>query len=66
MPGVPFCMRTYAAGCCPGALRASFTRTALNSLSEIRAYIGKDNPAATNRVSVQIVAACDRLEYLPA
>jgi toxin ParE1/3/4 len=42
-----------------------YTRTALTSLAAIRAYIGKDNPAAANRVAVQIVAACDRLEYLP-
>jgi len=43
----------------------SYTRTALNSLAAIRAHIGKDSPAAANRVAVQIVAACDRLEYLP-
>ncbi len=41
------------------------TRTALRSLADIRAYIGQDNPEAANRVAVQIVAACDRLEYLP-
>ena len=42
-----------------------FTRTALRSLRSIRDYIGTQNPAAANRVAVQIVAACDRLEYLP-
>ncbi len=42
-----------------------FTRAALRSLASIRAYIGQENPAAANRVAVQIVAACDRLEYLP-
>ena len=42
-----------------------FTRAALRSLAAIRAYIGQENPAAANRVAVQIVAACDRLEYLP-
>jgi plasmid stabilization system protein ParE len=42
-----------------------YTRTALQNLAAIRAYIGTDNPAAANRIAVQIVAACDRLEYLP-
>ena len=42
-----------------------FTRAALRSLAEIRAFIGQENPHAANRVAVQIVAACDRLEYLP-
>ena len=26
---------------------------------------GQDSPAAANRVAVQLLAACDRLEYLP-
>ncbi len=43
----------------------AFTRAALRSLATIRTYIGRENPAAANRVAVQIVAACDRLEYLP-
>jgi len=42
-----------------------FTRAALQSLAAIRTYIGQENPSAANRVAVQIVAACDRLEYLP-
>jgi toxin ParE1/3/4 len=42
-----------------------FTDPALADLQHIRAHIGQDNPAAANRVAVQIVAACDRLEYLP-
>lgn len=42
-----------------------YTQAALRSLAAIRAHIGNDNPAAANRVAVQIVAACDRLEYLP-
>jgi len=42
-----------------------YTWAALRSLATIRAYIGKQNPAAANRVAVQIIAACDRLEYLP-
>jgi plasmid stabilization system protein ParE len=42
-----------------------FTRAALRSLAAIRDYIGRENPAAANRIAVQIVAACDRLEYLP-
>ena len=31
----------------------------------MRTHIGQDNPAAANRVAVPIVAACDRLGYLP-
>lgn len=43
----------------------TFTRAALRSLTDIRDYIGRENSTAANRVAVQIVAACDRLEYLP-
>jgi plasmid stabilization system protein ParE len=43
----------------------SFTRAALASLASIRSYIGEKNPTAATRIAVQIVAACDRLEYLP-
>lgn len=46
-------------------MSVTFTRAALRSLATIRAYIGRENLAAANRVAVQIVAACDRLEYLP-
>lgn len=42
-----------------------FTELAINDLRQIRAYIGDRNPAAASRVAIQIVAACDRLEYLP-
>lgn len=42
-----------------------FSPEALDDLAEIRAYIGQDNPYAASRVAVQLVAACDRLEYLP-
>jgi plasmid stabilization system protein ParE len=42
-----------------------FTGEAVNDLITIRSYIGQDNPAAASRVAIQIVAACDRLEYLP-
>ncbi|MBF0561403.1 MAG: type II toxin-antitoxin system RelE/ParE family toxin [Alphaproteobacteria bacterium] len=42
-----------------------YTRAAIRNLAAIRAYIGSRNPAAANRIAVQIVAACDRLEYLP-
>jgi len=42
-----------------------FTRAAVDSLAAIRFHIGQENPAAANRVAVQLVAACDRLEYLP-
>lgn len=41
------------------------TRAALNDLAGIRAYIGERNPAAASRIAVQLLAACDRLEYLP-
>ena len=52
--------RAAAAG-----MPVTFTRAALQSLASIREYIGRENPAAANRVAVQLVAACDRLEYLP-
>lgn len=42
-----------------------FTSEAAGDLAAIRSYIGQDNPAAASRVAIQIVAACDRLEYLP-
>jgi plasmid stabilization system protein ParE len=42
-----------------------FSRAAIEDLTRIRAYIGERNPAAATRVSVQLLAACDRLEYLP-
>ncbi|MDR3733978.1 MAG: type II toxin-antitoxin system RelE/ParE family toxin [Acidobacteriaceae bacterium] len=35
------------------------------NVAAMRAHIGKENPAAAIRVAVQIVVACDRLEYLP-
>jgi plasmid stabilization system protein ParE len=38
---------------------------ALDDLERIRSFIGQENPQAANRVAVQILAACDRLEYLP-
>ena len=34
-------------------------------LARIRDHIGQQNPAAANRVAVQLLAACDRLEHLP-
>ncbi len=42
-----------------------FSPAAVEDLAEIRTYIGQDNPYAASRVAVQLVAACDRLEYLP-
>ncbi len=42
-----------------------FAAPALADLLRVRTNIGQDNPAAANRVAVQLVAACDRLEYLP-
>lgn len=42
-----------------------FTEIAINDLRQIRSYIGDRNPVAASRVAIQIVAACDRLEYLP-
>ncbi|MFA6020560.1 MAG: type II toxin-antitoxin system RelE/ParE family toxin [Rhodospirillales bacterium] len=38
---------------------------AFEDLARIRDHIGQDNPQAANRIAIQIVAACDRLEYLP-
>ena len=42
-----------------------FSREAIDDLGAIRTYIGERNPAAASRVAVQLLAACDRLEYLP-
>lgn len=42
-----------------------FTELAIQDLQKIRDYIGKKNPSAASRVAIQIIAACDRLEYLP-
>jgi len=42
-----------------------FSPEALADLAAIRSYIGERNPSAASHVAVQIVAACDRLEYLP-
>ncbi|BAJ83282.1 plasmid stabilisation system family protein (plasmid) [Acidiphilium multivorum AIU301] len=42
-----------------------FTAEALDDLAHIRQHIGRENPHAATRVAVQLVAACDRLEYLP-
>jgi plasmid stabilization system protein ParE len=41
------------------------TPEAMADLRRIRDYIGQDNPRAASRVAVQLIAACDRLEYLP-
>jgi toxin ParE1/3/4 len=46
-------------------MRVVVTRAALSDLSAVRAYIGERNPAAASRVAVQILSACDRLEYFP-
>jgi addiction module RelE/StbE family toxin len=43
----------------------NFTRRALRDLAHIRDYIAKDNPRAASRMAVELVAACDRLEYFP-
>lgn len=41
------------------------TYPAVDDLQRIRNHIGEENPEAASRVAIQIVAACDRLEYLP-
>ncbi len=46
-------------------MSVNFTRRALRDLANIRAYIANDDPRAASRVAVEIVAACDRLEYFP-
>lgn len=42
-----------------------FTDPAADDLERIRQHIGQENPAAANRIAVQLIAACDRLEHLP-
>ncbi|HEY0281953.1 MAG TPA: type II toxin-antitoxin system RelE/ParE family toxin [Rhizomicrobium sp.] len=44
-------------------MSVNFTRRALRDLANIRAYIANDNPGAASRMAVEIIAACDRLEY---
>jgi len=46
-------------------MRIVVTRAAKRDLTAIRAYIGERNPAAASRIAVQLLAAFDRLEYLP-
>jgi plasmid stabilization system protein ParE len=41
------------------------TADALTDLANIRSYIGERNPFAATRIAVQLIATCDRLEYLP-
>ncbi len=43
----------------------SFSPEAIEDLIKIRDYIGQENPFAASRVAVQLLAACDRLEYMP-
>lgn len=49
----------------PTTFAIQFTRSALNDIRRIESHIGEENPAAASRVAIQIVATCDRLEYLP-
>ena len=46
-------------------MSVAFSPEALGDLAHIRNYIGERNPSAASRIAVQLVAACDRLEYLP-
>ncbi len=43
----------------------TLTAPALADLVRIRNHIGQENRIAANRVAVQLLAACDRLDYLP-
>ena len=40
-------------------------RAAHADLAALRRHIGQENPAAATRIAIQILAACDTLEYLP-
>ncbi len=42
-----------------------FADAAQNDLERIREHIGMENPAAATQIAIQLIAACDRLEYLP-
>lgn len=48
----------------PSEMTVIFSVEAVADLEHIRAYIGERSPAAASRVAVQLVAACDRLEYM--
>lgn len=47
------------------AVPVVLAQRALADLARIRDQIGQDNPTAANRVAIQLLASCDRLEYLP-
>ncbi len=42
-----------------------FSAAAQKDLAKIEAYIGAHNPHAASRLAIRLIAACDRLEYLP-
>lgn len=46
-------------------MEITFSPQALRDLQAIRNYIAADNPAAASRMAVELVAACDRLEFFP-
>lgn len=46
-------------------MKVAYAAAALRDLRRIREHIGKDNPVAASRVSIQLTAACDSLEHLP-
>ena len=46
-------------------MSVTFSVEAIADLEAIRSYIGERNPAAASRVAVQIVAVCDRLDFMP-
>ena len=46
-------------------MQVRLSQAALADLVAIRSHIGFDNPAAASRIAVRLLAACDRLEYLP-
>jgi toxin ParE1/3/4 len=42
-----------------------FSPEARADLQHIRDYISQHNPQAASRLAVELVAACDRLEFMP-
>jgi toxin ParE1/3/4 len=46
-------------------MQVVFSPEAIEDLRHIRRYIAQDNPAAASRVAVQLVATCDRLNFMP-
>ena len=46
-------------------MQVSFSLEAVADLESIERYVAEHSPAAASRLAVQLLAACDRLEFMP-